>query len=114
MEDNTKKIMLVSTILGTLAAATFGYKYYYEESPQYEDKSTQVMKKQDISKIKLPKGERTKERTSFLSSFTQTIGFGDSSNKNPDENTTKKEVTLELQEKKQQSDDEEKTWPTFN
>ncbi|MAR51117.1 MAG: hypothetical protein CML42_08340 [Rhodobacteraceae bacterium] len=112
MEDNTKKIMLVSTILGTLAAATFGYKYYYEESPQRENNSTNTMKKQETQKIKLPKGERTKERTSFLSSFTQTIGFGNRSSKNPDENTTKKEVTLELQEKKLKTDD--KTWPTFN
>ena len=106
MDDNTKKIMLFSSVLGSLAALTFGYKYYYESPINIEDepnKTEMVKSRQSI----MPKGEKTKHRTSFLSSLTKSIGFGGDI-KNV-ENTTKQEVANELQEEKK-----EKQWPTFN
>lgn len=109
MDDNTKKIMLFSSVLGSLAALTFGYKYYYEQPINIEDEPTKI-EMVNTRQTTLPKGEQTKHRTSFLSSLTQSIGFGgDIKN---DENTTKQEVASELQEHKKETD--EKQWPTFN
>ena len=105
MEDNTKKIMLVSTILGSVAALTFGYKYYYEPSEIVETN------KNNDNNDHTKQFDEEKSSGSFLSSLTQTIGFGGLLNKNPDENTTKKEVSFELEEKKHKNEDS--PWPTF-
>ena len=97
MDDNTKKIMLFSSVLGSLAALTFGYKYYYETPINIEDEPTKIAMVMP-TQSKLPKGEKTKQRTSFLSSLTQSICFGGDINN--DEKTTKQEVARELQEHK--------------
>ena len=105
MEDSTKKIMLVTSVLGSLAAVTLGYKYYYsdtncensdnnENELKYETLSTKLKKKNEI----LSKGERTKYRSGFINEMIQTIGFGSKPEK----------VKIEI---KEQSND---NWPTFN
>ncbi len=118
MNDNTKKIMLVSTVLGSLVAVTFGYKYYYEPKiTKIEDKMNKTLN----TKLKNLPNEEEKTTTTittggFLNSLTKTIGFGGDFiyHKNPDKKATKKQVTLELNGKKQEKKQEKSEWPTFN
>ena len=111
MEDNTKKIMLVTPVLGSLAAVTLGYKYYYptnsnenesDEKPQEKKDEpkykTLGMELKELEENKLPKSERTKYRSGFLNSITQTIGFGSKPEK----------IKMEISEKKDEQ------WPTFD
>jgi len=116
MDDNTKKLMLVSTVLGSLAALTFGYNYYGRLSKPIEsEESCNVNKYETTIDNKIIKNNENEEKPmSFLSSLTQTIGFG-----NINKNTTKKEVSLELKEKKIRKkedyiDKQQQQWPTFN
>ena len=44
MEDNTK-IMFVTTVLGSLAAVTLGYKYYYPTNPNENEMMKTTRKK---------------------------------------------------------------------
>ena len=111
MEDSTKKIMLVTSVLGSLAAVTLGYKYYYsdtnfensensensktdENEPKYKTLGTILKEKNEI----LSKGEKTKYRSGFINDMIQTIGFGNKPEK----------VKIEIKEKNNDN------WPTFN
>ena len=108
MEDSTKKIMLVTTVLGSLVAVTLGYKYYYsdtnsensensktvENEPKYKTLGMKLKEKNEI----LSKGERTKYRSGFINDMIQTITFRNKPEK----------VKIEIKEK--DTDD----WPTFN
>ena len=116
MEDNTKKIMLATSVLGSLLAVSLGYKYYYcdnscksndtnenrkerDNKSKYKTLGTELKELSEINE-NFPKGERTKYRTGFINDMIQTITFRNKPEK----------VKIDIKEK---SDDDD-TWPTFN
>ena len=48
MEDNTKKIMLATSVLGSLLAVTLGYKYYYCDNSCKSNDTNENSKETDI------------------------------------------------------------------